>query len=167
MAITSSTRNRWCVFLFVVALCFPKINTKTMCRLKICRESTVIVENRSEIHQFGENRSTKSCREQAFLDPLHQMRCKASDLVAQALRGNGCNLLGNLLVHLKIQRELRVVLLHNDTCGLLHSLCPDTSHDFEVCVLMTRGNGLRWELQPKRLEPKWLRITEIVHCKRY
>ena len=45
------------------------------------------------------------------LDPLHQVRGETSDLVPQLLGRDRGHLLGYILVHLEIQRELGVVLL--------------------------------------------------------
>ena len=56
------------------------------------------------------------------------MRGEARDLVAQALGRDGGHLLSDLLVHLEVQSELAVVLLHDDTRGLLHGLGADTAH---------------------------------------
>ena len=50
-------------------------------------------------------------------------------LVAERLRGDKRNLLNDPLVGVEVQSELRVVLLDDDTSGLLHGFGSDATHD--------------------------------------
>ena len=57
-----------------------------------------------------------------LLNALHEVCSETRDLVAKSLRRDGRDLLGDLLVHLEVKGELRIVLLHDNTCRLLHGL---------------------------------------------
>ena len=50
-------------------------------------------------------------------------------LVAERLRGDEGNLLNDPLVGVKVQSELGVVFLDDDTSGLLHGFGSDATHD--------------------------------------
>ena len=54
-----------------------------------------------------------------------------------------CDLLCNLLIHLEIQREFRIVLLNNHTGGLLDGLGAHTAHGVQVEQKVMWGNDTR------------------------
>jgi hypothetical protein len=56
-----------------------------------------------------------------------------SYLIAEAFRGNDCNLIADSLVGLEIEGQLGVVSLNNDLGGLLHSFSTNATHDCGLC----------------------------------
>merc|ERR1712048_743269 len=62
------------------------------------------------------------------LDPLHEVCDVSSDFVPHPLGLNDGNILCDLLVCLEIQGQLAVVLLNNETCGLLYCLGSYATH---------------------------------------
>merc|ERR1712159_584602 len=64
----------------------------------------------------------------ASLDALHQMSGESGDLVTQRLGWDDCDLLGNLLVGLKVHCQTRIVLLDDLAGGPLDSLCANATH---------------------------------------
>lgn len=62
------------------------------------------------------------------LQPLHEMRDEAGDLVAQRLGRDQRHLLDDALVRVEIQVQLGVVLLNDDSRGLLDRLGAHATH---------------------------------------
>lgn len=60
------------------------------------------------------------------LDTLHEVRDKASNLVAHPLRRDDGHLVAHALVRVEVHRQPRVVLLDDGSRRLLHGLRPDT-----------------------------------------
>ena len=58
----------------------------------------------------------------ALLDAAHKVRGEASNLVAEALSGDGSDLLDEALVGLEVGAQAGVVLLNDDLRGLLDGL---------------------------------------------
>jgi hypothetical protein len=63
----------------------------------------------------------------ALSDTLHQVSGEASNLVAQTLGGDLSDLADDLLVGGEVHSKLSVVLLNNDTSGLLDGLSSDAT----------------------------------------
>ena len=65
---------------------------------------------------------------------------EARYLVAERLGGYEGDLLDDPLVGVEVESELGVVLLDDDTCGLLHSFGSDATHggvQREICKVIT------------------------------
>ena len=65
---------------------------------------------------------------------------EARYLVAERLGGDEGDLLDDPLVGVEVESELGVVLLDDDTCGLLHSFGSDATHggvQREICKVIT------------------------------
>jgi hypothetical protein len=93
--------------------------------------------------------SKRNATHWSLCNALHQVCDVAGNLVAHALGGNqsslhrpcerpqwtmdhtGAHLIADLLVDLEVLGQARVVLLHNQLCGLLDRLSPDASLERE------------------------------------
>ncbi len=62
----------------------------------------------------------------ALLDALHQVSNETGDSVSHSLGGNDSHLLSHTLVGVEVEGEARVVLLDDDTGGLLDGLGADS-----------------------------------------
>src|SRR4051812_4001891 len=63
----------------------------------------------------------------AALNTPHQMRGETGNLIAKTFGGNNGNLIGDLLVGVKVERETGIVFFDQDARGLLDGLCTDTA----------------------------------------
>jgi hypothetical protein len=63
----------------------------------------------------------------SLLDAAHQMGGKTGNLVAKTLAGDNGNFGSQTLVGLEIEGKTRIILLDEDTAGLLNSLCTDAT----------------------------------------
>lgn len=63
----------------------------------------------------------------SLLDAAHQMGGETGNLVAKTLAGDNGDFSSQTLVGLEIEGKTRIILLDEDTAGLLDSLCANTT----------------------------------------